>query len=99
VLALGLALDARADPSASRDAAPADGEPPVELPEVEVRVPRAEVEKDPTASATVVSAARFEGEAKDVAELLSTAPGVSVTRTARSASSRPSRCGASRPTA
>ncbi|HSD22645.1 MAG TPA: TonB-dependent receptor plug domain-containing protein, partial [Anaeromyxobacter sp.] len=80
MLALGLALDARADPSASRDAAPADGEPPVELPEVEVRVPRAEVEKDPTASATVVSAERFEGEAKDVAQLLATAPGVSVTR-------------------
>ncbi len=89
MLALGLALDARADPSASRvlrqaqderNEAPADGEPPVELPEVEVRVPRAEVEKDPTASATVVSAERFEGEAKDVAELLATAPGVSVTR-------------------
>ena len=72
-IALGVALPARADSSASRGDAPED-EPPVELPEIEVCVPRAEVEKDPTASATVVSATRFEGEAKDVAELLSTAP-------------------------
>jgi iron complex outermembrane receptor protein len=88
-LAIGLALPARGDPIASRvlrqaqgerNEAPDEDEPPVELPEVEVRVPRAEVEKDPTASATVVSATRFEGEAKDVAELLSTAPGVSVNR-------------------
>ncbi|WP_242359813.1 TonB-dependent siderophore receptor [Anaeromyxobacter sp. SG17] len=78
-LALGLALRARADGTVP-DAPPSESEPPVRLPEVEVRVPRAEVEKDPTASATVVSASRFEGEAKDVAQLLATAPGVSVTR-------------------
>ncbi len=87
-LALGVALPAHAgssDAQVLRQAQeeryePADEEPAVELPEVEIRVPRAEVEKDPTASATVVSATRFEGEAKDVAQLLATAPGVSVTR-------------------
>ena len=78
VLSLALAPLARAASSADVD--PQEGEPPVELPEVEVRVPRAEVEKDPTASATVVTVERFEGEAKDVAQLLATAPGVSVTR-------------------
>ncbi|ABS27753.1 TonB-dependent siderophore receptor [Anaeromyxobacter sp. Fw109-5] len=77
-LSLALAPLARAAPAAA--VAPQESEPPVVLPEVEVRVPRAEVEKDPTASATVVTAERFEGEAKDVAQLLATAPGVSVTR-------------------
>jgi outer membrane cobalamin receptor len=33
---------------------------------------------DPTASATVISAERFEGEAKDVAALVATAPGVAI---------------------
>jgi vitamin B12 transporter len=66
------ALTARAsDPS----------EPPeVELPEVVVRVPRATAAADPTVAATVVEADRFAGEAKDVAELLSTSPGVWVVR-------------------
>lgn len=52
----------------------------VELPEQLVRLPRAEAREDPTAAATVVSADRFEGEAKDVAALLATAPGVAVVR-------------------
>ncbi len=42
------------------------------------RRPRAEAASDPTASATVVSAASFAGEAKDVAQLVATAPGVAV---------------------
>jgi len=60
-------------------AARAGGEdPPVAyLPEVEVRLPRAAPE-DPTSAATVVDAARFAGEAKDVAALLIAAPGVAV---------------------
>ncbi len=53
-------------------------EEPVELDEVEVRTRRAEVSADPTAAATVVEASRFAGEAKGVAELVSTAPGVAV---------------------
>jgi len=47
------------------------------LPEVEVRLPRAAPE-DATAAATVVDARRFAGEAKDVAALVVTAPGVAV---------------------
>jgi outer membrane cobalamin receptor len=43
-----------------------------------VRLPRAEAAGDPTASATVVEASRFAGEAKDVAALVATAPGVAV---------------------
>lgn len=39
---------------------------------------RGQVAEDPTASATVVSAERFAGEAKGVAELVATAPGVAV---------------------
>ncbi len=42
------------------------------------RRPRAEVAADPTASATVISADRFAGEAKGVAQLVATAPGVAV---------------------
>lgn len=53
-------------------------EPSVRLDEVVVRLPRAEAAGDPTASATVVEASRFAGEAKDVAALLATAPGVAV---------------------
>ncbi|HSN91359.1 MAG TPA: TonB-dependent receptor [Anaeromyxobacteraceae bacterium] len=52
--------------------------PPVVLDEVVVGVPRTEAAADPTASATVVSADRFEGEAKGVAQLVATAPGVAV---------------------
>lgn len=59
-------------------APPAPTLPPVELEEVVVRLPRAEAAGDPTASATVVEAGRFAGEAKDVAALVATAPGVAV---------------------
>jgi iron complex outermembrane receptor protein len=65
---LARALPARAD-------AP---EEPVLLDEVVVRSRRAEVSADPTAATTVVEASRFAGEAKGVAELVSTAPGVAV---------------------
>lgn len=51
---------------------------PISLPEVVVPLPRHEAAGDTTASATVVEADRFEGEAKGVAELAATAPGVSV---------------------
>jgi vitamin B12 transporter len=57
--------------------APAD-QPPVVMDEQVVRLPRAEASGDPLAAATVVEAARFAGEAKGVAELVSTAPGVAV---------------------
>jgi outer membrane receptor protein involved in Fe transport len=43
-----------------------------------VRSPRAEAQGDPTAAATIVQASRFAGEAKDVAQLIATAPGVAV---------------------
>jgi iron complex outermembrane receptor protein len=42
------------------------------------RRPRAQVAQDPTAAATVIEAERFSGEAKGVAELVATAPGVAV---------------------
>jgi len=50
----------------------------VEFPEIVVHLPRGQAEADPTASATVVDAARFEGEAKSVGELVATSPGVAV---------------------
>jgi iron complex outermembrane receptor protein len=56
----------------------AEDPPEVRLPEVIVPLPRAEVAADPTASATIVSAETFEGEAKDVAALVATAPGVAI---------------------
>jgi vitamin B12 transporter len=56
----------------------AEDPPPVELDEIVVRFPRAEADEDPTASATVVEADRYAGEAKGVAELVATAPGVAV---------------------
>ncbi len=69
-------------PRAEATPTPAEAElptlPPVQLDEVVVRLPRAEAAGDPTASATVVQAARFAGEAKDVAALVATAPGVAV---------------------
>lgn len=56
----------------------AEPEPPEAfLPEVVVRLPRLAPE-DATAAATVVDAQRFAGQAKDVAALLATAPGVAV---------------------
>ncbi len=80
-LALIVVSAARADdPAAPAEAAarPAQDAPPVTLPEVEVRLPAAEATADPTAAVTVVSAERFAGEAKQVAELVATAPGVAV---------------------
>ncbi len=74
-------------PELASTVAPADARPPAaaepalpELPEIVVvgRRPRGEVERDPTASATVIEADRFAGEAKGVAELVATAPGVAV---------------------
>lgn len=65
-LVLSFALGASAD------------EPSVLMDELVVRLPRAEAAGDPTASATVVEARRFAGEAKDVAALVATAPGVAV---------------------
>jgi len=53
-------------------------EPSVRAEEVVVHLPRAEASADPTASVTVVDATRFAGEAKDVAALVATAPGVAV---------------------
>jgi vitamin B12 transporter len=50
----------------------------VDLPEIVVPLPRGQAEADPTAAATVVDAARFEGEAKSVGELVSTSPGVAI---------------------
>ncbi len=60
--------------------APARAEepPPVLMDEQVVRQPRAEASRDPTAAATIVEASRFAGEAKDVAQLIATAPGVAV---------------------
>jgi iron complex outermembrane receptor protein len=51
---------------------------PVELPEVVVRLPRLPRAPDTTAAATVVEADRYAGEAKDVAALVATSPGVAV---------------------
>ncbi len=59
-------------------AAQGEEDAPLRLPEVVVPLPRHEAAGDATASATVVEAARFEGEAKGVAELVATAPGVAV---------------------
>jgi iron complex outermembrane receptor protein len=53
-------------------------EPSVQAEEVVVPLPRAEAPGDPTAAATIVDATRFAGEAKGVAELVATAPGVAV---------------------
>lgn len=68
-----------APPSPARPAAPP---PPDDLPMIGESVvtgqPRHRVARDPTASATVISADDFAGEAKRVAELVSTAPGVAV---------------------
>lgn len=52
--------------------------PPVLMEEQVVRPPRAEAPGDPTGAATIVQASRFAGEAKDVAQLVATSPGVAV---------------------
>jgi iron complex outermembrane receptor protein len=88
----GAAPDARARQADAVPGAteqhPADpagpSEPPELLPDgleeivIVGRRPRGEVARDPTASATVIEAERFAGEAKGVAELVATAPGVAV---------------------
>jgi outer membrane cobalamin receptor len=56
----------------------AEEPPPVLMDEQTVRLPRAEAQRDPTAAATIVEASRFAGEAKDVAQLVATSPGVAV---------------------
>jgi vitamin B12 transporter len=56
----------------------AEEPPPVLMDEQQVRVPRAQAGGDPTAAATVIEASRFAGEAKDVAQLVATSPGVAV---------------------
>jgi len=61
----------------------------VELPELVVPLPRGQAEADPTASATVVDAARFEGEAKSVGELVATSPGWRSATTEASGASPP----------
>ncbi|HEX9241052.1 MAG TPA: TonB-dependent receptor [Anaeromyxobacter sp.] len=63
-----------ADAAASRDA----DLPTLDEIVVVGRRPRGQVARDPTASATVIEASRFAGEAKGVAELVATAPGVAV---------------------
>ena len=84
-LALALALAPWAAPSGARaeDAASsgrADPEPSIPAEQIVIvgRRPRDLAGRDPTAAATVVEADRFAGEAKGVAELVATAPGVAV---------------------
>jgi outer membrane cobalamin receptor len=71
---------ATAPPAAAPSAATEAEVPLPELTEIVVvgRRARGQVERDPTASATVISVERFQGEAKNVAELVATAPGVAV---------------------
>ena len=64
--------------SPSLAASRAEEPPPVLMDEQEVRLPRTGAGADPTAAATVVEASRFAGEAKDVAGLVATSPGVAV---------------------
>jgi iron complex outermembrane receptor protein len=73
--ALGLVL---ASPLA-RAGDPPDAPAPVELPEIVVSAPGdAPPAPDPTASVTVIDAARVAGEAKELGALIATAPGVAV---------------------
>jgi vitamin B12 transporter len=58
--------------------APPEDPSPVELPEQVVDLPAGERSADPTGAVTVVPADRYAGEAKAVAELVATAPGVAV---------------------
>ena len=75
IAAASCALACAASPSARAG----EVEPPTfEEEEVVVRLPRAEAAADATASVTIVEASRFAGEAKTIAELVTTAPGVAV---------------------
>jgi len=68
-------------PARAQDSAPPAGDGPArtELPEVEIVAERPEGSlRAPASETTVVEANRFAGEARSVAELLSTSPGVSV---------------------
>jgi vitamin B12 transporter len=78
--ALGLAVAPARPARAQEAAAGAEDEPAVPAEQIVVmgRRPRGQVTRDPTAAATVVDAERFAGEAKGVAELVATAPGVAV---------------------
>lgn len=76
--AAALAPAGRADARSGAAEAPDPGAAPVELDELVIRVPGAEATRDPTGAVTVVEAGRFAGEAKEVAELVATAPGVAV---------------------
>lgn len=78
-LVLGRSASAQ-DAAAPGPESPARAEEPapaVELPEQVVHLP-APGPTDATAAATVVDAARFEGEARAVAEIVASSPGVSV---------------------
>jgi iron complex outermembrane receptor protein len=76
-LALTLALPLRAGAGEAPPAEPGAPEATEQIVVIGRRL-RGQVTQDPTASATVVSADRFAGEAKGVAELVATAPGVAV---------------------
>lgn len=73
-----LALVPLAAAAQAAGAPPDAAAPVIELDEVVVRLPRADAPTDPTAAATVIDVRRFAGEAKTVAELVTTAPGVAV---------------------
>jgi iron complex outermembrane receptor protein len=75
-LALATFVAAFAPAAAGADAPP-EPAPEIRLDDIVVRVERPEP-AGPGAAATVVEAGRFAGEAKSVAELVSTAPGVAV---------------------
>jgi iron complex outermembrane receptor protein len=69
---------ATATATAADPDAPSTEIPPVELPSQVVRLAPAEATKDPTAAVTVIPVDRFAGEAKSVAALVATSPGVAV---------------------
>ncbi|ACL63720.1 TonB-dependent receptor plug [Anaeromyxobacter dehalogenans 2CP-1] len=75
-----IALACATCPALAAGAAPGPDpdDPVVVLEEQVVRLPRATTEARPLASGTVVDRATFEGEAKDVGQLVSTAPGIAV---------------------
>ena len=75
--AAGPGAAAAADSAAGARPAGSTAEPAEQI-VIVGRRPRDLVRRDPTASATVVEAERFAGEAKSVAELVATAPGVAV---------------------